>query len=61
MRSRIQNRITESTTRQVDQMAHTEAFADLPQLGAAGCNETAQQPIPAEPLHPVLPEVGAAI
>ena len=43
------------TTRQVDQVPHTEAFANFPQLRAAGRKKTAQQPIPAEPLQPLLP------
>ena len=35
------------TTGQVDQVPHTEAFADFPRLRAAGCKETAEQPITA--------------
>jgi hypothetical protein len=47
------------TTGQVDQVPHTEAFADFAQLRAAGCKETAQQPIPAELFQPLLPALGA--
>ena len=43
------------TTPQVDQMTHTEAFADFAQLRAAGREETAQQPIPAKFLNLNLP------
>jgi hypothetical protein len=49
------------TTRQVDQVSDTEAFANFPQLRAAGREETAQQPIPAEPLQPLLPVLRAKI
>jgi hypothetical protein len=44
---------------QADQVPHTEAFADFAQLRAAGCNETAQQPISAQLLQPVVPALGA--
>jgi hypothetical protein len=50
-----------TTTRKVDQVPNTEAFANLPQLGSGGRKETAQQSIPAEPLHPLMPALGAAI
>jgi hypothetical protein len=40
---------------------NTEAFANLPQLGSGGRKETAQQSIPAEPLHPLMPALGVAI
>ena len=46
-------------TRQVDQVPHTETFTDLPQPGAGGCKEAAQQSIATEPLQPFLPTVGA--
>jgi hypothetical protein len=49
------------TTRKVDQVPNTEAFANLPQLRSGGRKETAQQSIPAEPLHPLMPALGAAI
>ena len=49
------------TTRKVDQVPNTEAFANLPQLGSGGRKETAQQSIPAEPLHPLMPALGVAI
>ena len=49
------------TTRKVDQVPNTEAFANLPQLGSGGRKETAQQSIPAEPLHPLMPGLGVAI
>jgi hypothetical protein len=49
------------TTRKVGQVPNTEAFANLPQLGSGGRNETAQQSIPAEPLHPLMPAQSAAI
>ena len=49
------------TTRKVDQVPNTEAFANLPQLGSGGRKETAQQSIPAEPLHPLVPAPGVAI
>jgi hypothetical protein len=49
------------TTPQVDQVPHTEPVADFLQLRAARCKETAQQPIPAELLDPVLPALGAPI
>jgi hypothetical protein len=39
------------TTRKVDQVPNTEAFANLPQLGSGGRKETAQQSIPTEPRH----------
>jgi hypothetical protein len=48
------------TAGQVDQVPYTEAFADFPQLRAAGCKEPAQQPISAALLQPVLPALGAA-
>jgi hypothetical protein len=47
------------TTRQVDQVPHTEAIGDFPPRRAAGRKESAQQPIQAEPPHPVLPALGA--
>jgi hypothetical protein len=47
------------TTPQVDQAAHTEAFADFAQLRATGREETAQQPIPAKLLDLNLPTLGA--
>jgi hypothetical protein len=47
------------TTGQVDQVPHTEAFADFAQLRTAGCKETAQQSISSELLQPVLPALGA--
>jgi hypothetical protein len=34
---------------------HTEVFGDFSQLRAPGREETAQQPLAAEPFHPVLP------
>ena len=37
------------TTRKVDQVPNTEAFANLPQLGSGGRKETAQQSIPTKP------------
>ncbi len=49
------------TTGQVHQVPHTEAFTDFPQLRAGGRKETAQQPISAELLQPVLPALGAKI
>ncbi len=49
------------TTRQVDQVPNTEAFANLPQVCSGGHKETAQQSIPAEPLHPLMPALGVAI
>jgi hypothetical protein len=49
------------TTRKVDQVSDTEAFANLPQPGPGGRKETAQQSIPAEPLHPLMPALGVAI
>ena len=49
------------TTRKVDQVPNTEAFANLPQFGSGGRKETAQQSIPAEPLHPLMPGLGVAI
>ena len=50
------------TTRQVDQVPNTEAFANLPQVCSGGHKETAQQSIPAEALHPLLlPALGVAI
>src|ERR1700677_556453 len=47
------------TTPQVDQATHTEAFADFAQLLAAGREESAQQPIPAQLLDLNLPTLGA--
>src|SRR5580693_2372239 len=47
------------TTPQVDQATHTEAFADFAQLLAAGREESAQQPIPAQLLDLNLPALGA--
>ena len=52
---------SDRTTRKVDQVPNTEAFANLPQLGSGGRKETAQQSIPAEPLHPLMPALGVAI
>jgi hypothetical protein len=52
---------SKGTTRKVDQVPNTEAFANLPQLGSGGRKETAQQSIPAEPLHPLMPALGVAI
>jgi hypothetical protein len=49
------------TTRKVDQVPNTEAFANLPQLGSGGHKETAQQSIRAEALHPLMPALGDAI
>src|SRR3984885_14063922 len=49
------------TTRKVDQVPNTEAFANLPQLGSGGRKEKAQKSIPAEPLHPLMPALGVAI
>jgi hypothetical protein len=49
------------TTRKVDQAPNSEAVANLPQLGSGGRKDTAQQSIPAEPLHPLLPALGGAI
>jgi hypothetical protein len=49
------------TTRNVDQVPNTEAFANLPQFDSSGRKETAQQSIPAEPLHPLMPAQSAAI
>ena len=51
--------LSKRTASQVDQVPHTEAFADFAQLRAAGCKETAQQPISAELLQPTLPALGA--
>jgi hypothetical protein len=51
--------LSNRTASQVDHVPHTEAFADLAQLRAAGCKESAQQSIPAEPLQPALPVLGA--
>jgi hypothetical protein len=48
-------------THKVEQVPNTEAFANLPQLGSGGRKETAHQTIPAEPLHPLMPALGAAI
>ena len=47
------------TTPQVDQATHTEASGDFPQLLAAGREESAQQPIPAQLLDLNLPALGA--
>jgi hypothetical protein len=47
------------TTCQIDQMPHTEAFADFPRLRTSGRIETAQQPITAEPLYPAQPATAA--
>ena len=47
------------TTPQVDQATHTEAFGDFAQLLAAGREESAQQPIPAQLLGLKLPALGA--
>ena len=49
------------TTRKVDQVPNTEALANFPQLRSGGRKETARQSIPAEPFHPVMPALGAAI
>jgi len=49
------------TTHKVDQAPNTEAFANLPQLGSGRRKETTQQSIPAKPLHPFMPALGAAI
>jgi hypothetical protein len=49
------------TTRKVDQVPNTEAFANLPQLDSGGRKVTAQQSIPAEPLHPLMPALDVAI
>jgi hypothetical protein len=59
-KSRFSLLSSNGTTPQVDQATHTEAFADLPQLRAAGREETAQQPIPAQLLDLNLPALGAA-
>jgi hypothetical protein len=42
---------SEWTTRKVDQLPNTEAFANLPRLGSGGRKETAQHSIPTEPRH----------
>jgi hypothetical protein len=47
------------TTPQVDQATHTEASGDFPQLLAAGREESAQQPIPAQLLDLKLLALGA--
>ena len=47
------------TTLQVDQATHTKAVADFAQLRAAGCEESAQQPIPAKLFHLNPPALGA--
>ena len=47
------------TTLQVDQVTHTEAFADFSQLWAAGREESAEQSIPAKLLDLNLPTLGA--
>jgi hypothetical protein len=47
------------TTPQVDQATHAEAFANFAQLLAAGREESAQQPIPAQLLDLNLPALGA--
>ena len=57
--SEITNVSSNGTTPQVDQVTHTEAFADFPQLRAAGREETAQQSIPAKLLDLNLPALGA--
>ena len=49
------------TTRKVDQVPNTEAFVNLPQLHSSGREETTQRSIPAEPFHPLMPILGAAI
>jgi hypothetical protein len=47
------------TAPEVDQVVHTEASGDFPQLRATGREETAQQPIPAKLLDLKLPALGA--
>jgi hypothetical protein len=47
--------------RQIDQIPHTEAFADFPRLRTSGRIKTAQQLFPAEPLYPGLPALAATI
>ena len=47
------------TTPEVDQVTHTEAFADFAQLRAANREESAQQPIPAKLLDLDLPTLRA--
>src|ERR1700734_38494 len=47
------------TAPEVDQVTHTEAFADFAQLRAAGREESAQHPIPAKLLDLNLPALGA--
>src|ERR1700677_2417236 len=44
---------------EVDQVTHTEAFGDFPQLRAAGREESAQQSIPAKLLDLKPPALGA--
>jgi hypothetical protein len=46
------------TAPEVDQVVHTEASGDFPQLRATGREETAQQPIPAKLLDLNLPALG---
>jgi hypothetical protein len=46
------------TAPEVDQVTHTEAFGDFPQLRATGREESAQQPIPAKRLDLKLPALG---
>ena len=48
------------TTGQVDQVPHTEAFADFAQLRATGCKKSAQQPISAELLQTATSSSGHA-
>jgi hypothetical protein len=57
--SEIMNVSSNWTTRQIDQMPHTEAVADFPQVRTGGRKETAQQLFPAEPLYPALPAPAA--
>jgi hypothetical protein len=47
------------TAPEVDQVTHTKAFGDFPQLGATGREETAHQSIPVELLELDPPAPGA--
>ena len=58
---RIKFVLSNWTTRKVDQVPNSEAFANHPQLRSGGRKETAQQSIPAEPLYPLMPALGTAI
>jgi hypothetical protein len=50
-----------ATTRQIDQIPHTEAFANFAQLRAHGRKKVPQQLFPAEPLYPGLSALAATI